>query len=230
MPTLDDLLAMRQQRIDDLHKFIPGRTALLVIDMQHAFLDEGASLEVADGRAIVPNIARLIETCRNKDVPVIFTEFVYATTVPCLRGNPFGVEHLPPVEGDTGFGQPSGNCLIGPIAGQGPESADTINALKPRDDELVVQGHTYDKFYGTPLDLALRARDVRQLIVTGVTSDICVNSTLISAAMRDYRCTAVTDGCATITDELQQACLAIWERKYARLLNTDQTVTELKEL
>jgi len=87
MPTLDDLARLRTQRVDELHRCVPGRTALLIIDMQHGFLDEGAALEVADGRAIVPNIARLIDVCREVGVPVIFTEFIYSSAVPCFEND-----------------------------------------------------------------------------------------------------------------------------------------------
>src|SRR5947209_9860395 len=159
----DDLIRTRQEHIDELHRCQPGRTALLVIDMQRGFLDPGAALEVPPGRAIIPNLQLLVAACRQHQLPVIFTEFVYATAVPCLRGDPFGPEHLPARPGQpTGFGLPSGNCLIGAGAVDGPSSADTIAELSPRPDELVVRGHTYDKFLGTPLDLALRSRDVRQ--------------------------------------------------------------------
>jgi ureidoacrylate peracid hydrolase len=231
MSEMEQLLHRRQERIDAMHRLQSGRTALLVIDMQHGFLDPGAALEVPQGRAIVPNIRRLIDVCRRKRVPVIFTEFVYATSVPCLRGDPFGVEHLPAVPGEpTGFGYPSSNCLIGPGAGEGPNSAETIPELKPLPGELVVRGHTYDKFYDTPLDLALRSQDVRCVIITGVVTDVCVNATLISAATRDYRVTAVTDGVATIWPELQEACFAIWRRKFARLRSTDEVIAELEQL
>src|SRR5215813_8288051 len=115
----DELLRLKQGRIDELHRLEPGRTALLVIDMQRGFLESGAALEVPPGRAIIPNLQRLVEACRRKGVPVIFTEFVYAPVVPCLRGDPFGPEHLPSrPDQPTGFGLPSSNCLIGPRAAQ----------------------------------------------------------------------------------------------------------------
>ena len=225
--SLEEILRVRQQRIDQLHRFQPGRTALLVVDMQHGFLDPGAALEVPEGRAIVPNLRRLIDTCRQNDVPVIFTEFVYSTAVPCLRGDPFGIEHLPAAEGEaTGFGHPSNNCLIGRDADVGPNSADTIDELAPLPGELVVRSHTYDKFVDTPLDLALRSRDVRYLAITGVVTDVCVNATLMAAAMRDYRVTAVTDAMATLWPELQEACFTIWKRKFARLRNTAEVIEE----
>jgi ureidoacrylate peracid hydrolase len=228
MTAADELARRKQERIDGLHRLEPARTALLVIDMQRGFLEPGAALEVPPGRAIIPNLQRLIETCRRQGVPVVFTEFVYASAVPCLRGDPFGLEHLPARPGQpTGFGLPSSNCLIGAGATEGPNSADTIAELAPRPDELVVRGHTYDKFLGTPLDLALRSRDVRRLVITGILTDVCVNCTLLSAANLDYRVTAVTDGVATLWPELQEACFSIWRRKFARLRTTAEVIAEL---
>lgn len=219
----------KQQRIEETHRITAGNTALLVIDMQHGFLDEGAALEVPSGRAVLPNVAQLVDAFRSASMPVIFTEFVYATNVPCLRGDPFGIEHLPPVENeDPAYGNRSRNCLIGPGAGEGPQSAATVDELAPRDDELVIQGHTYDKFYGTPLDLALRSQNIDRLILTGVTTDVCVNSTLIAASTRNYRVTAATDGMGTIHDHIHDACLQIWENKFARLKTTAELLTELR--
>jgi ureidoacrylate peracid hydrolase len=228
MTAPDELLSRKQQRIDELHRLERGRTALLVIDMQRGFLEPGAALEVPPGRGIIPNLQRLIGACRDSGVPVVFTAFVYSPAVPCLRGDPFGPEHLPARAGEpTGFGLPSGNCLIAPVAEQGPNSAEVVPELSPRPDELVVRGHSYDKFLGTPLDLALRSRDVRCLLVTGVLTDVCVNCTLLSAASRDYRVTAVTDGVATLWPELQEACFTIWRRKFARLRTTEEVLAEM---
>src|SRR5215831_3609254 len=231
MPSFDEILQGRQERIDELHRLEPGRTALLVVDMQRGFLEPGAALEVPPGREIIPNLQRLIETCRGQKVPVLFTEFVYSTAIPCLRGDPFGPEHLPARPGQaSGLGLPSSNCLIAPVAEHGPNAADTIPELAPRPEELVVRGHTYDKFLSTPLDLALRSRDIRYLLVTGILTDVCVNCTLLSAANRDYRVTAVRDGVATLWPDLQQACFAIWRRKFARLRDTAEVLAELEGL
>jgi nicotinamidase-related amidase len=218
----------REARIDETHRFQRDRTALLVVDMQYGFLEPGASLEVPKGRAIIPRLRRLIAACHAVGAPVIFTQFVYSPAVPCLRGDPFGIEHLPAATGrPTGYGHPSGNCLAGPAAGPGPESLDIIPELAPLSGELVVPSHVYDKFLDTPLDLALRSRDITHLIVTGVTTDICVNSTVLSAANRNYRVTVVTDAVATIEDDLQDACFNIWQRKFARLRTAAQVAAEL---
>ncbi|MCZ6794727.1 MAG: cysteine hydrolase [Planctomycetota bacterium] len=227
--TDDELIAEKEARIAELHRPEPGRTALLVIDMQRAFVEPGAALEVPEAREIVPNIRRLISCAREVGVPVIFTRYVYSRAVPCLRGDPFGPEHLPPPPGaPTGFGRPSGNALVGPESPQGPDSPAVIEELAPRPDELVVQGYAYDKFYGTPLDHALRSRDIRYLLITGVTADICVNATLMSATTREYRVTAVTDGTATLWPNILEACFDIWRRKFARLRSTDEVIAELE--
>jgi nicotinamidase-related amidase len=215
-------------RIAETHRADATRTALLVIDMQHAFLDEGASLCVPAGRAIIPAVRRLIEGFRRARAPVIFTEFVYSQAVPCLRGDPFGPEHLPAVAcAPIGYGHPSNNCLIGPQKGEGPESAVTIDALAPRPEELVIAAHAYDKFYGTPLDLALRAQGIDRIVATGVTTDVCVNSTVLAAANRNYRAIVAVDGVATIHDRLQLACLEIWQNKFARLSSSEEIIAEL---
>ena len=222
----DAILEAKLKVIDQTHGCVAGKTALIVIDMQHGFIDEDASLEVAAARDIIPNISKLIDACRSKGAPVIFTEFVYADNVPCLRGDPFGIEHLAS-EGSPGFGSKSSNCLIGHNAGTGVESADTIDELKPAPEELIVRGHTYDKFYGTPLDLALRSQGITHLLMTGITTDVCVNSTLIAATQRNYRVTAITDGCASPWPELHEACFKIWQPKFARLKTTAEVLDEL---
>lgn len=219
----------RQERIDHVHRCHPGRTALLVVDMQHGFLDPGASLEVPKGRELVPAVRGLIECCRAVEIPVVFTQFVYSEAIPCLRGDPFGIEHLPARAGHPkGFGHPSSNCLVGSEAGQGAESAEVVPDLAPLPGELIVASYCYDKFLDTPLDLALRCRGITHLFVTGVTTDVCVNCTVLAAANRDYRVTVVTDGVATIDEEIHEACLAIWRRKFARLRTTAEVIAELK--
>ena len=226
----EDLAQAKLHRIDQSHRIIAGKTALLVIDMQHGFVDEGASLEIPKAREITPNIQSLVAAFRNAGMPVIFTEFIYADTIPCLRGDPFGPEHLASEEGaTTGFGYPSNNCKVGVEPGEGIESAATIEALKPRETELVVQGHTYDKFYGTPLDLALRSLGVDRFVITGVTTDCCVNSTIVSGSTRNYRVTAVSDGMATIHDHIHNACLQIWENKFARIRDTAAVLAEIAD-
>lgn len=226
--TQEELVSRKLRRIDELHRFVPGRTALLVIDMQRSFMDPEASLAVPTSWDILPNVKRTVDACRELDVPVIFTEFVAGPEVPCLRADPFGPEHLPAVEGQpTGWGLPSNNSIIGT---EGPESPDVIDDLDPQPGELIVKGYTLDKFYGTPLDLALRSRDIRYLLMTGMMADLCLGATLFSAAMRDYRVTALTDGITTLWPNVLEVMYDIFGRKLARLQTCDEAIAELREV
>ncbi|MFP4564839.1 MAG: isochorismatase family protein, partial [Spirochaetia bacterium] len=60
-----------------------------------------------------------------------------------------------------------------------------IEELKPLPGEAVIQAYTLDKFYGTPLDMYLRAKDIRYLMVTGILADLCVTATVFSANTRE---------------------------------------------
>lgn len=226
MSTHEELAARKLARIDELHRFVPGRTALLVIDMQRSFMDPDASLSVPSSWEILPTVKKMVEFCRKVGIPVVFTQFVAGPEVPCLRTDPFGPEHLPAEDGQpTGWGLPSNNCIVGV---EGPESPRTIDELGPLPGELVIRAYTLDKFYGTPLDLALRSQDIRYLMFTGMMADLCLGATLFSAAMRDYRVTALTDGITTLWPNVLEVMYDIFGRKLARLMTSDEAVEELR--
>src|SRR5262249_59712954 len=91
----------------------PGRTGLVVVDMQRGFLDPGEAMEVPPAREIVAVIQSLLSLFRDKHLPVVFTEFVYSQSVPVLIGS-LHPEHLPAAPGmPRGFGLPSSSCLDG---------------------------------------------------------------------------------------------------------------------
>ena len=225
MPTHEELCSRKAARIHEFHRMDPARTALLVIDMQRSFMDPASSLYVPTSRDILGPIKGLVDVSRRVGVPVIFTEFTAWPEVPTLRKDPFGPEHLVPSSGQpTGWGLPSGNSVPGSL---GPESPETVEGLKPQPGEVVIRAAGLDKFYGTPLDLVLRSRDVRYLMVTGMLADLCVAATIYSATSREYRVSAITDGITTIWPEIQRAVLDIFGRKLARLMTAAEAAAEL---
>jgi nicotinamidase-related amidase len=225
MPAHEQLVARKNDRIREVHRLEIRRTALLVIDMQHAFMDPGASLGVPTAWDILPNIQALVAACRKAKVPVIFTEFVSLPEIPTLRKDPFGPEHLVPAPGaPTGWGLPSSSCIPGTT---GPESPDTIDELKPLPGEPVIRATNLDKFHGTPLDTLLRSLDVRHLLVTGILADLCVMATVFRANTLEYRVTVIRDGIATLWPDILTAVLDIYERKLARVVSTADTVGEI---
>ncbi|TFG62723.1 MAG: cysteine hydrolase [Spirochaetales bacterium] len=227
----DDIAARNSARVMETHRMDPKRTALLVIDMQRGFMDPAASLYVPTSKDILGPVKGLVEYCRGAGIPVIFTEFIASPDMPTLRKDPFGPEHLTVEPGSaeagrpTGWGLPSGSCVLG---AEGAESHDTVEELKPLPGEPVIRAYTLDKFYGTPLDLALRSRDIRFLMVTGLLADLCVLSTVFSANAREYRVTAITDGITTLWPDILKAVYDIFRRKLARLFTAAEAEAELK--
>src|SRR5215467_10749212 len=199
----------------------PGRTALVVVDMQRGFLDPGEAMEVPPAREIVPVIQSLLDLFRAKRLPIVFTEFVYGESVPVLIGS-LHPEHRPaPPGAPRGFGLPSSSCL------EGTASAETVSDLAPRPGEIVVRKRGYDAFSGTLLDTALRARNVTSLVVTGTMTDICVLATVTAALHRQYRVTLVEDGVVTLWPEIQRAALDIIGRAYGRVVTAKEVVDQI---
>jgi len=115
----------RTETFEQLLRLEPGRTALLVVDMQRGFLDPGAAMEVPEARAIVPVVADLIARFRASRLPVAFSQFVYSSAAPLLVGD-LHPEHRPAAPGAaTGFGRPSSSCL------EGDPSVEVVTALAP---------------------------------------------------------------------------------------------------
>jgi ureidoacrylate peracid hydrolase len=208
----------RRATFDTILALAPARTALLVIDMQRGFVEPGAPMEVPPARDAVPRIRSLIDLFRAKRCPVVFTEFVYSERAPLLVGA-LHPEHRRAEPGHPrGFGLPSSCCH------EDDASVATIEALAPRDDELVVRKRWYDAFAGTPLDGALRARGVDTLVITGTMTDICVLSTVVGAFDREYRITVVEDAVTTLWPEIQRAVLDIVARAFGCVASTKEVI------
>jgi ureidoacrylate peracid hydrolase len=201
----------RRESFEQAIRLVPGHTALLVVDMQRAFLDPGQAMEVPRARDIVPRLHELLAIFRDKNLPVVFTRFTYSPDAPLLVGE-LHPEHRPAAPGvPVGFGLPSSSCL------EGEDNVGVVPDLEPRPGELVVDKRYYDGFNGTALDGALRARGITTLVVTGTMTDICVLATVIGGFNREYRIVVVEDGVATLWPEIQRAALDIMGRAYARI-------------
>jgi ureidoacrylate peracid hydrolase len=214
-------MSNRTELFECLLRLEPGRTALLVVDMQRGFLEPGAAMEVPQARSIVPAVRDLVALFRGKALAVAFSQFVYSPAAPLLVGE-LHPEHRPAIPGrPAGFGHPSSSCL------EGDPSVEVVPELAPAPGELTVRKHWYDAFAGTPLDGALRARGVRSLVVTGTMTDICVLATVVGAFNREYRVTVVEDGVATLWPEIQRATLDIVRRAYGRVVPAKVVADEI---
>ncbi len=211
----------RREAFERAIPLVPGRTALLVVDMQRAFLEPGEAMEVPPARDVVPRIGELIAIFRDKGLPVVFTRFTYSAAAPLLVGE-LHPEHRPATPGaPVGLGLPSSSCL------EGQDNVRIVPELEPRAGELVIDKRYYDGFNGTVLDGALRARGITTLVVTGTMTDICVLATVVGGFNREYRMVVVEDGVATLWPGIQDAALDILGRAYARVTSAKDVADQL---
>ena len=201
-------------------------TALMIVDMQRGFLDDGAALEVPGGSGeCLSNAVRLVAKARTIRMQVVFTQYIHRPGSTRLSSYPFSPEVFEHSRGaPKGPFHPSSCCMEGDL------SVEVVEDLRPRADDLVVEKYGYDSFHETPLDSELRSRGISHLYVCGVLTDICVDSTLRSGFHREYRITAVSDAVATIRPEIQEACLDIWRREFARVRSTADVLAEMDGL
>jgi biuret amidohydrolase len=211
----------RAEAFEAALKLQPGKTALVVVDMQRAFLDPSEAMEVPPARDIFPQIQTLLDVFREKCLPVVFTEFTYSENVPVLVGLLHPEHRRAAPSAPRGFGRPSSSCLLGEA------NVHVVPELAPQPGELVVTKHYYDGFNGTALDSALRARGVTHLVLTGTMTDICVLATAVGGRNREYRMTVVEDATAALWPDIQRAALDIIRRAYARVATAKHVADEL---
>ena len=184
----------------------PARTALLVIDMQRDFLDPGgyaakAGLDISRLREPITSIRALLAAARHERVNVVHTR----------EGHLPDLSDCPPakLERSSAAGAPIGSQgPLGRLLLRGEYGHDFIDELRPWPGELVVDKPGYSAFEHTDLQAWLEQRGIETLILTGVTTEVCVSSTLRTAVDRGYRCITVRDACASSYADLHAATLA----------------------
>ena len=187
-------------------------SALLIIDMQNAFLEPGALLEAPAGRDIIARLAQLIEVCRDLNVPLIWVR------LDCSE--PYGgllLEKYPSLREQR-------------VLFKGTHSFELFSDLPmPRENEFHIVKHKYDAFHGTDLDTLLRNIGADTLIITGVTTNCCCESTARSAFEHDYKVAFAGDGTAAFEERLHEATLATVRELFGRVLSIAEIVEELSD-
>jgi nicotinamidase-related amidase len=158
---------------------------------------------------LIPNIQKLIEGFRAVGASIIW--ITYGANARDASDAP---PHIAPIIKATNN-----------IAGQ-PEH-EVVDALKPGPYDLVLNKTTQGAFRSTALDSALRALGVTTVVSTGVSTNNCVAMTSMEACDLQYQVVVASDGTGTDSEDMQQATLTMLKRLWARVLSTDEILTEL---
>jgi nicotinamidase-related amidase len=188
------------------YAFDPARTALVVIDMQRDFLEPGGfgavlGNDVSQLAPVVPVVERLVQAFRARGLTVIHTK-------ECHRPD---LSDCPPAKRRRGRGAltigdygPMGRILI-----DGHPGNDFVASLRPLPGELVIAKPGKGAFHATDFNDELSARGITHLIVTGVTTEVCVQTTMREGNDRGYECLLVEDGTGSYFPEFKEAALAM---------------------
>jgi biuret amidohydrolase len=201
----------------------PETTALLVIDMQHDFLSEDGYMhrlgsDLSCMREAIGPIRAVLSKARGWGCRIVHTREGYAADLSDLQpwkrgGAPGDVIAI----GDTG---PRGRALV-----RGEPGFDIIPELAPEPGERVFDKPSYGAFVSTDLEEYLRGSGVTHLVLTGVTTDCCVTSTLREALDRGFECLVLTDCVGSGTRAHHDAALTLM-RKPSGVFGTTSTSNE----
>lgn len=187
--------------------FHPLRSALVLIDLQCDFLDlrgyaAQAGLDVARLRRVIGPAQALRDAARDCGLRVIFTREGHRPDLSDCPATKWARSRAAGAE--IGSRGPLGRLLV-----RGEQGHALIDEFTPGEGELIVDKAGYSAFHQTDLDQILRVAAIDTLIVGGVTTEVCVHSTVRAAVDLGYRCITVSDACAASQAELQVPALTM---------------------
>ncbi|HSQ83420.1 MAG TPA: isochorismatase family protein [Desulfobacterales bacterium] len=178
----------------------PDRCALLVIDMQRYFL--------SIARPILENVMSVVKACQSRGVKIIFTRHGHKD-----------------ISKDGGMLRKWWGDLIE----YGSKDWELIDSLKPTDTDEIVDKNRYSVFQGTGFEEHLRSSEIEELIITGVMTNCCCETTARDAFVKDFRVFFVSDATATANDELHIASLKNLAYGFAHIISTEQLCRHLSK-
>lgn len=201
-----DLLTTLEQ------KAAPANAALLVIDVQNDFVADGGFFDKigADVKSVqgsMPNLERLVGKAREAGVPVIFVQAIYDPeflSAPMRERNRRRAVEIP-------------RCLTGSWGAD-------FYSVRPEPGETVIIKHRYSAIMNTGLDALLKSRGIRSLLLAGVATDTCVESTGRDAYFIDYYVTIVADCCGAASESDHLGALKRFDRDYGAIVTSNDLI------
>lgn len=203
-------------------KINPAKTALVVVDMQNDFVEEGAPIRFPGAVKVMPKLKELIHICRGNDIPVIYTMETHRED-----GSDMGLmaDIWPLIKDRKG--------LI-----KGTRGVDIYKEIAPRPGDIVIEKRRYSAFHGTDLEMILRNKEIDTLIITGGATDCCCLATAIEAQERDFKVVFMSDLTATFekqtsdgsfisVEEIQRVICTILGVIAAQIMEADELIKNI---
>jgi len=205
-----------ERPIPILERINSKRTALLVIDMQRAFLDKGAAIEVPDGRSIIPNINKIASALREKGGVVIFFRYLVNENVGMLKY----------FEGKSYLGKDRESPMK--ALRPGHPQFELFPELNVKDGDLIMDKTRYSAVLGSNIVDVLKAKGIESVIVTGVTTDVCAGNTAEDLMQKDFHVIMVWDGTAALDRLEHELYLARIFGLYGDVMPTEEVLERLR--
>lgn len=200
-------------------KVDPRHAALVLVDVQNDFCAEGGAMH-REGRdlslvkAMIPRLERLVEAARAAKVPLIWIRCVYNT----------GPNHyLSEVWLEQAERRRNGAYVRYPVCEPGEWNGDFFQ-VRPLADEVIVAKHRFGAFESTDLDLVLRSRKIRSVIITGVATNVCCETAARQAFMKDYYVVFTSDCTATFSQAQHDATLFNIDQFFGEVASSEQVM------
>jgi nicotinamidase-related amidase len=192
----------------------PGKCALMVIDMQDEFVKPNWSPDwVPEATNQVPRIKKLIEHCRKKNIPVIYT--VYSKTHNYLdrpKTGKFMPGRYPNLDIDSSLYYVKGKVW---------------HELAPKKNDLVIEKSSYGAFYNTPLETILKNMEKDTIIITGTLTNFCCGATARQGYERSFKIVFGSDVTAADDPEMQEPELKVLRKGFAKVLTAEEITEKL---
>lgn len=203
--------------MDDL-SYKKENSALLIIDMQNAFIHREGSLskmglDTSRTSIVIEPIKQLKKEFKAQNRPVIYIQHVHR---PDRTDAGLIARVFPPI-------MDLGHCF------EGTWDAEIIEQLKPEADDYIVRKHRFSAFFNTQLENMLQELSVETLVVTGIATNVCVESTIRDAFYRDYNVFVPREATASFTIEQEQGSFGNFAFAFARVTSVEELLSDLKK-
>ncbi len=213
-PVLNRMLTTLEEKVN------PSHTALVVVDVQNDFCACGGFLDKEDLdvsliQAMVPRLTNFIDKAREVGLPIIYIQTIYVSKNNWYLSDVW-------LEQQRRVGK--GRYKEYPVLEKDSWGVEFYSGIKPLPEEAVVQKHRYGAFVETDLDIILRSKGIRTLIMSGVATNCCVESTAREGFMKDYYVVFLKDCTAATTEELHNSTLRNIDLYFGEVVDSSDVI------